>query len=276
MAGCNTTSSGKMKIATTFAPIYDYAKRIVGDKADLYCVVGDNEPHDFSPNDPAASIFCAEAKVLFSYGHEMDTWADRLSKNTFNVTNGVGFDENNGVIDPHAWLSLKESQTMMKNIKDKMVEIDPDNSTYYSENYDKAVSEFSNAMSDFSSRLEGDKLSSKVIVTSHEAFGYFAKEYGLTQYGIGDIAAHEPDSGRITSTIEYIKENSVKYIFVEELDEVGHVETIVNELKKENYIVEYKTLSAYEGVNVDEYDKEGDYLSVMKENVLELETCLKE
>ena len=275
LPGCSGKSSGALKIATTFAPVYDYVKRIVKDSAEVITIVGDNEPHDFSPNDAKAAAFTEKCDALFAYGHHMDEWAEKMNKDKyFDITGGVEFIKSGNEDDPHAWLSINNSKKMMKNILDKLVAVAPEKIDEFTKNYEDAVKDFDAVDASYKEALDASKLASNYIVTSHEAFAYIAKDYGLTQYGIGDIADHEPSSEDIVSTCNVIKEHNVRYIFLEELDEPGFVDTVIAELAKENYTVNYEVISAYEGVSEEDYADGGTYLDAFNDNLEILKKCL--
>ena len=276
LGGCaNNQSSNTLKLATTFAPVYDFVSRIVKDKAEIINIVGDNEPHEFSPSDPKTSSFCERADVLFAYGEGLDSWSMRMNENKyFEITSNVEFIQSGNATDPHAYLSLRDSKIMLKNIKNKMIEVDPKNAEFYNANYAKAIEEFEVLDDRYNSELALDKLNSRYIVTSHEAFAYLARDYSLVQKGIADIADHEPSASKIAQIKKFIMDNNIKYIFLEELDEKGHVETIVSELKKDNYEVSYEVLSAYEGVSETSYANGETYLKAMEDNLEILKRCL--
>ena len=281
MAACGEGGSGKIKIAASFAPVYDFAKRIAGDKAEVLNVVGDAEPHEFQLNESRKMAFIESADLFLMFGHGIDPWAVNLNaKAQFEVAQNVTFKTNlisrdEGVEDPHAWLSFQRDKIMLKNIADKICEIDPANAEYYKSNLSTALTSFEAVEASYSAFLKDGNLESPYIVTSHEAFGYLASEFGLTQVGIGDLADHEPSSSRLKEIVDFIQNNGVRYLFLEELDSPGFVQTVVSELAKRDYSVEYRELSCYECVSDKDYEKGEDFLSLMNKNLEVLKECLK-
>ena len=282
LVSCEKADDGEFKIAASFAPMYDFTKRIVGDKAEVINIVGDNEPHGFEPNDPKTAAFVEDADLLVAYGHNIDSWAVNMnSSKYFDATTDVTFysaldqdgNETN-TVDPHAWLSLLDAKIMINNIATKVISIDPDNKETYENNLEETLTSFTDLYNEYVHAFESDALYSKIIVTSHEAFRYFAMDFGLVQKGIADIANNEPSSAQITKIIDYIKDNDVHYIFLEELDEPGFVDTIVEELRKDDYDINYEVLNAYEGVKEEDWDSGNDYLSVMESNLLTIKETL--
>ena len=272
---CGENGNGKLKIAASFAPVYDFAKRIVGDKADVLNIVGDAEPHEFQLNESRKMAFIESSDLLLTFGHGIDPWAENLKpKAKFEITGNVKFIVQDGQEDPHAWLSFERDKQMLKDIADKICELDTQNSDYYKANLSEALTAFDKVEASYTEALEDGALESPYIVTSHEAFGYLASDFGLTQVGIGDLADHEPSSSRLKEIVDFIQNNGVRYLFLEELDSPGFVQTVVSELAKRDYSVEYRELSCYECVDDGNYEKGEDFLSIMRENLEVLKECL--
>ena len=272
LASCGNSSSGKIKIACSFAPIYDFAKRIAGDNAEIMNIVGDAEPHEFQLVEARKMAFIESSDAFFTYGHGIDPWASGLNKTSeCDITKGIEFLSSNGEEDPHAWLSFELDKKMMRTVADKLSDLDPSNAAIYQANLQKAETDFSALQTRYETELN---VSSPFLVTSHEAFGYLAHDFGLTQIGIGDLADHEPSSSRLKEIVDLIQKEGIRYIFLEELDSPGYVQAVVNELKKNNYEVEYRELSCYECVSDGDYQKGQDFLHVMEENLEVLKTCL--
>jgi zinc transport system substrate-binding protein len=271
LVSCSSTNTdnSKLKIACSFAPIYDLAYRIAGDNAEIINICGNNEPHDFSPNDASIVASVEKCDVLLGYDNHVDEWAKKLNADKFyNITTSVNFEND----DPHAWLSIKESKTMLKTVYEKIVELDKDNKDVYLANYSKALAEFDELDAKYTSGLASCK--DKYLVTSHAAFYYLARDYNLNQLGLKDVAGHEPTSADFKKVINTIKENNVSTIFVEELDETSSVQTVIDELAKEDYSVTLKELSTYEAISQEDYFKGFDYISVMEENLNTLKESL--
>ena len=265
------SSGHSLKIATTFAPTYDVVKRLVKDEADVISLVGTNEPHDFTPSTSKDMVFTSECTLLAAYGHNMDMYAKDLNKEKYyEITENLSFIGD----DPHAWLAPKNMIKMLDNVYNKLINIDSSYESLFASNYAEAKADYLELDSEYIAKIKNAILSSRYIVTSHEAFNYLANEYGLIQMGIADIADNPPTSARLLEITSFMKENDVHTIFVEELDELGHAETIRDELAKDGFAVNFKTLNAYECVDVNKFN-EDNYISVMLENLKVLEESLK-
>ena len=263
----------KRTIFTSFYPIYDFTKRIVGDKYEVKNLTqAGSEPHDFEPT--ARSIGgLIESPALLINGLGLDCWTDSLpddlSKKTYVVTNNIDTLKVDNVTDPHVWLSVSNAIKEMKNILDIIISIDPNNKDYYVSNYETEITKFEELDEEYKEKLSN--VSNKYLVVSHAAFGYLCSEYGLTQLYLSGL---EPDSTPTAKTrekiVEAVKEYNITTIFYEEL--VGP--DIANAIKEETG-VKTNTLNPLEGLTEEEM-KSQDYISVMKDNLNKIVEALND
>mgnify|MGYP002515261165 CR=1 FL=1 len=272
LTSCNQTS-GKIKVATTFAPLFDYTKRIVQDKMDVIDIVNTNELHSFSMSSQKDTIFVEQSSLVVAYGQNLDDFVKDINPSKyFNCTENVNFIVNNNVVDPHSWLSFKESQTMLTNIYNEIIKIDANNKDFYSSNYSKAIKEFQELDSKYTNFFNNTK--NAKIVTSHEAFNYWARDYKVQVKGIADLLNNEPSISRLNEVKNYIKDNNVHTIFVEETSNLGYVKTLIDNLKSEGYTnINYTVLSAYESADYKDWNNQ-NYVKIMEENLEILQKSL--
>ena len=302
LSGCKTanqsntagqsTAKEKLTIVASFYPMYDFAKRIAGDKAEVTCLVpAGTEPHDWEPTSRDIQTI-QEADFLIYNGAGMEHWVkDVLDGLGFDAklvavetSKGVnllsledddhdheeGHDHNHGdsTTDPHVWLSPLNAKIQMKNICDALSEKDASNKDEYAAHLDKANAEFETLDNDFHKGL--DSLPNKTIVVSHQAFGYLCEAYGLTQMPIEGVEADaEPNAQEMKKITEFVKENNVKVIFSEEL-----VSPKVAQAIAEATGAQVKELNPLEGLTDEQLKAGEDYLSVMRDNLKALEEAL--
>ncbi len=273
LTSCDSSSSN-FKVSTSFAPLYDFTKNIVKEKMDVINIVGDNEPHGFSFNDPKKAAFTEKADLVVSYGHNIDPWINSLNPSkTFNCTSNIEFKTVDNVEDPHAYLSISNACIMIENIYQEIIKIDSSNLEYYSKNKEEYITKLQNLDNEYKEKFNSN-LSSNILLTSHEAFNYLASSYNLTQVGIADIANNSVTANQINKIVNYIKENNIKTIFVEKLDDSKNVNLIQEELKTSNYTISIDTLNAYEGFNISNFE-EDNYYNAIKTNLEKIYEALK-
>ena len=285
-------SKKMLKVMASFYPMYDFAAKIGGDKAEVITLVpSGTEPHDWEP--AAADIRNLEEADLFIYsGAGMEHWVDDVlasldNKDLISVEaskgvalrdghshsheeeEGAGEPEEEGQYDPHVWLSPLNAEKEMENIKNAYIKADPDNRDYYEANYELYASRFADLNQKFKDTLSS--LPNKDIVVSHEAFGYLCDAYGLNQVGIEGLSPNsEPSPARMAEIIDFVRANHVRVIFFEELVSPKVAETIAKETGSS-----VQVLNPLEGLSDEELESGADYFSVMEENLKQLEAALK-
>jgi zinc transport system substrate-binding protein len=219
--GKGTEKDGdKLKVAVSISPLREFTEMIGGDKVDIYTVVKENmEPHDFDFS-PADKKALSDRKLFIYNGLGMEGWLDQVkegNKDTklIDASKNAEVIVDNGIQDPHIWLSLKEASNECNNIKDALIEADPNNKEYYEQNYEKYKQELDLLSNEYSQKLLSIK--GKTFVTSHEAFAYLCRDYGLNQKpikGIFDEGA-ETTFKDMENLANYCKTENIKVIFSE-------------------------------------------------------------
>ena len=144
---------------------------------------------------------------------------------------------NHGGSNPHIWLSLKNYIMQIKNICEGMKSVDPKNAEKYQKNADVYI----NKVRDLKIRMHDElrKFEGKNIITFHNAFPYFAKEFGIN---ILEVINHEPgeepSAKEILDTINKMKQNNVKTIFTEPQYPDSAAKTIAKETNAEIYTLD--------------------------------------
>lgn len=261
---CGNKHTAGNTIYTSFYTIYDFTKKIVGDKYQVENLTPyGQEPHDYEPT--AKQI--AERKdspLLLLNGLGLDKWSDSLPKEYKSkahlVTEGIETRNVNNTLDPHVWLSVKNAKKERKNILDLVCERDKENADYFKKNYDTAIAKFDKLDQDYQEKTA--KLNNKYIVVSHAAFGYLCHDYGMTQIYVSGL---EPDATPTAKDrekiIDAVNTYHITTIFYE--DAVGP--DIADAIKKETG-VKTETLNPLEGLSKEEENTE-DYISVREDNL---------
>ncbi len=298
LSGCTgkvkESDTGKLKVMASFYPVYDFAVKIGGDKAEVTDMVpAGTEPHDWEP--ATRDIADLEQADIFIYsGAGMEHWVkdvlaslDNQKLISVEASNGITLnpghgheagqekeaaskeEHDHGEYDPHVWLSPVNAKKEMENIKNAFVEADPGNKEYYEANYKTYAERFDQLDQSYKDTLSS--LPNHVVVVSHEAFGYLCNAYGLTQMGIEGLSPDsEPDPARMAEVIDFVKKNQVKTIFFEELVSPKVAETIAKETGAVTQV-----LNPIEGLGDEEIKAGDDYFSVMEKNLEVLKEALE-
>lgn len=286
------SSNEKIQVMTTFYPMYEFTKQVVGDKGDVELLIpAGTEPHDFEPS--AKDLAKISDSDVFVYNSpELETWTDNLTdtidtKQTkiiqaskdIKLMEGTEHDheeahdhdtqehEEHGhshELDPHVWLdpalAIKEVETIRNQLSKKY----PDDKAAFEKNAASYIDELKKLDGEFQTAFKDAK--NKTFVTQHAAFGYLANQYGLTQEAIAGISPdQEPSPSRLSELKHYVDDNQVKVIYFEENASSKVAETLSKETG-----VKLEVLNPLESLT-DKQIKDGeDYLSVMRENLAAL------
>ncbi|WP_132194190.1 MULTISPECIES: metal ABC transporter substrate-binding protein [Kribbella] len=165
-------------------------------------------------------------------------------------------------LDPHFWLDPVRYAGVVQAVTDKLVEVDPANAAAYKQRATTLLGEVTKLDTEYKTGLADCKL--KTFVTSHEAFAYLAKRYGLTMVGIAGFTPDaEPTPSRIKEVQDIVREQKVTTIFYEELVSPKVAESIARDVH-----VKTAVLSPIEGLS--DANSQETYLSLMRENLQEL------
>ncbi|MEA4846485.1 MAG: metal ABC transporter substrate-binding protein [Clostridiaceae bacterium] len=266
-----------MKIYASFYPMYFLASEIAGDKAEVITMIpAGAEPHDWEPT-PKMIIELQKADMLIYNGAGMETWIDNVlpnvdEKRTKIVDASEGIEllgsSGHGTYDPHIWVSPVRFKQQAQTIYDALLEIDSGNSEYYEKNKQDLDSRLSKLDKDI--RDASKSFKSNVIVVSHEAFGYFAKDFSLEQIAIRGInPQEEPSPSKMAELARKCSENDVKYIFFEKLTSPKLSETLAKEVGAGTLV-----LNDAAGLSEDDIKSGKDYITVMYENLENLKKAL--
>jgi zinc transport system substrate-binding protein len=273
ISGCVKKNEG-FTVFTSFYPLYDFTEKIAGGKATVVNLVpAGTEPHDYELSTTDIKNL-ADADLLIVNGLGLESWIGSV-ESSLDVTvayasEGITAMQVNGVDDPHIWLSPKRARAMMENIEKALSLADPDNASFYVENYEKYA-----VLLDAIDLKYGETLSAserKDIVVAHAAFGYLASDYSLNQIAIEGLSADsEPDAATLAEIIDYVNDNHVTTIFYEELVSPAVAESIASETGAATAV-----LNPLEGLTEAELAEGEDYFTVMAANLLALEVALNE
>ena len=277
--------SGKLKVMTTFYPVYEFTKQVIGDEGDVELLIGSgSEPHDFELSAKGRAKI-QESDVFVYENENMETWVPQLlqsmdgkktkvvkaTENMLLLPGGEeehdheGGEEHHHDYDPHVWLSPQRAIKMVETIRDQLVKQYPDKKDSFTANADAYIAKLKKLDDSYTKSLSAAK--QKNFVTQHAAFRYLALDYGLNQVSISGLSPDsEPSATRLSELTEYIKKNDIKVIYFEENASKSLSKTLSAETG-----VDLAVLNPLESLT-DEQMKDGeDYISIMGANLKSLE-----
>lgn len=265
-----SSNNTNLKIFTSFYPIYDFVKKIGKDRMDVSSIVPAGiEPHDFEPT-AKQIIELQKADVIFINGVGFESWINKMGNVTVvDLSKDLPDEILGSTSDPHIWLDPILVKTYSKTIFEKLISLDPQNTDYYADNFNEFNNKLELLNLDISKNLTNCDLDD--FIAFHDAFGYFAKRYGLTQHSIsGSSPEADINPQRIADAIKLSEELGVNIIFSEDNIEPRLSNTIANEVGGKVLI-----LSPIEMITQEEQALNKDYFSKMYDNLDNLKIALR-
>jgi zinc transport system substrate-binding protein len=227
------SSSEKIKVVTTVAPLEEFIKSVGGDRVEVSVMVPPGaEPHTFEPT-PSQMRQVAEADLYVQNGAGLEFWMDRILQVNEEMTiidssKGIDFiRESPEEIDPHIWISLRNAAVQVKNICDGLIEVDPANKEYYLQNKDSYLKNLRTIDAEFNNTF-GSK-EKRIFIVHHPAWTYFARDYELEQVPLMENEK-EPGPKYLGEVIELARKNNITTIFVEPQFNPKSAEVIAREM----------------------------------------------
>jgi len=253
----------RIPVVATFSILGDMVERIGGERVTVTTLVGpDGDTHVYVPT-PADARAVSEAQVLVANGLAFEGWLDRLvDASDFDGTHvaategiepiayeegddhdeseakvetreqpeGEHDDEHHGAFDPHAWQSLDLAVTYVDNITAALARTDPSNATRFYRNRAAYVAEIEALDAEIREIVAGLSAERRTVVTSHDAFQYLARDYGLIFLAPQGLSTESEASARdVARLIEQMKDDDISAVFVENITDSRLLEQIANE-----------------------------------------------
>lgn len=273
----NPDENKDLTIVTSFYPMYLHVINITRDIPDIKVINLTQSQtgclHDYSLTTDNMKTL-EKAQVLVVNGAGMENFLDKLVKqkenlNIIEASKGLELlnDEKQGEVNAHVWVGISGAIDQVKNIGNALAAIDTVHAEQYKTNVLKYVEKLNTLKNKMHEAL--DNVPNKDIVTFHEAFPYFAKEFNLH---IAAVIEREPDSApsaqELAETVNVIKASNVKILFAEPQFSNTAAETIARETGAKLYILD----PVVTGEANNDYDA---YIKAMEKNLITLQEALK-
>ncbi len=284
LAGCGAQpgtkdaekAEGGFRIVTSFYPMYIDAINITRG-VDGVTVTNMTKPqtgclHDYQlTTEDMKTLEKADAFIVNGAG--MENFLDKVIKaqkglTVIDASRGIPLLEEEGEKNPHVWLSISRDIEQVKNIAEQLEEADPAHADAYAANAKAYIEKLTSLQAEMHASL--DNVPHKEIVTFHEAFPYFAEEFGLKIIGVIEREpGSEPTPEELEQTIAQVKQLPVKVLFTEPQYSPSAAETIARETGAKIYELDPVVTGEATPAAMDAY------LDVMRKNMEVLQQALQ-
>lgn len=276
----------KVPVVATFSILADFVKNVGGDRVTVSTLVQPNgDAHVYQPS-PADAKTVADAKIVFMNGLGLEGWLDRLIKASGTkgavviATKGIKphemKEEDGGRskdqehrLDPHAWQSIANAKIYTANIRDALIAADPAGRKVYEENaadYLRRLTALEKEVKEAVAKIAPAK---RRVITTHDAFGYFAKAYGIEFIAPQGVSTETEASAKdVAKIIRQIKAQKIPAVFMENISDPRLMQQIASETgAKIGGTVYSDSLS-------DEKGPASTYIDMMQHNIRQFSAAL--
>lgn len=279
---------GKVSAVATVGMIGDVVKNVGKDHVEVTSLMGPGvDPHLYKPTASDTSKL-SNADIIFYGGLELegrmtDTFVKiaRTGKPTIAVSENIDTaklrepPEFAGKYDPHIWFDVTLWIEVVDTIKKELQQFDPANAKEYEKNAEAYKKELTTLHEDIKKQVATVPQSSRVLVTAHDAFGYFGNQYGFEVKGLQGISTSSEASAKdVQELAQFLVTRKIKAIFVESSVPQDTIKAVQQAARAKgwNVIIGGQLFSDAMG---NEGTPEGTYIGMVRHNVNAIVNSLK-
>jgi ABC-type Zn uptake system ZnuABC Zn-binding protein ZnuA len=227
----NSNENGKLDVVATTTQIGDWVRQVGGNAVDVHQILQPNtDPHTFGPR-PTDVVSTAGAELIFLNGDNLDAWMGKVVSDSGSeaklIDLGAGVPvrlpgEPTGAeastYDPHWWHDPRNAEAAVREIAAQLSAADPSKRMEFHRNAAVYLAKLRALDAEVAACIDTVPHRQRKLVTDHDAFGYFAKRYGIDIVGAvipSQTTEAEPSARSLAELIDVIKREGVKAIFPE-------------------------------------------------------------
>jgi zinc/manganese transport system substrate-binding protein len=215
-----------LNVVASFSILADFVRNVGGDKVRVTSLVGPNsDVHVYTPAPGDAKII-AEAKLVVINDLGLEGWLPRLLQSSGSkapvvvATKGITPLKLGSAADPHAWQSVANAKTYVVNIRNALTEADPAEAEVFKSNAEAYLAKLDALDDEIAPWVASIPSAQRKLITTHDAFGYFAKAYGLEFIAPQGVSTEtEPGARDVAAIIAQIKRDGIPAVFLENISD---------------------------------------------------------
>lgn len=276
-------AADKLPVVASFSILGDLVRVVGGERVSVTTLVGANEDaHAFEPK-PADAKAILRSRLLFTNGLRFEPWAQKLAKAagykgvTVVASKGVQpramsdekghahDDHAHAEADPHAWQNPENVLIYVRNIASALSQADPAGRALYQANSATYVQELQTLDAWAKTQFAAIPVAKRKVITSHDAFGYFAAHYQIEFLAPQGVSTEtEPSAKQVAQLIRQIQREKIKAVFIENMSNPK----LLAQLSKDAGVSLGASLYADALSSADQPG--ATYLQMMRHNVIQL------
>lgn len=280
-------ASGKLKIVTTTGMIKDAVDHVVGDKAEVVALMGPGvDPHLYKATQGDLQKL-TDADIIFYNGlhleGKMGEVFEKLGKMKPVIAVASKIREEQlrtipgfqGTHDPHIWFNVKLWENAVLAVSDYMQQHDANNASFYASNGKKYMLRLDSLHEAVSKSIQEIPKEQRVLITAHDAFGYFGDAYAIEVRGLQGISTvSEFGLKDVTELVNFIISRKIKAIFVESSVSKRSIEAVREGCQQKGWDVKIGG-SLYSDAMGAAGTPDGNYIGMVSANVRTIVEALR-
>ncbi|MFO7776227.1 MAG: zinc ABC transporter substrate-binding protein [Candidatus Hydrogenedentota bacterium] len=271
--------NGVIQVVATTGMVADTARNVAGDRASVTGLMGPGvDPHMYRASQQDLRRL-READLLLYNGlyleGRMAQVFDRMSQHrpTVAVAEAVPEEEHieagdyGGLYDPHIWFDVSLWKSAVEAVRDALIEVDPEGRETYEANAEAYLAELEALHEEVKEKIASIPEEKRVLVTAHDAFGYFGKAYDIEVMALQGIStAAEFGLRDITDLARTIAEREIPAVFIETTINPQGVNALIEGIRERGHAIQdggelYSDALGADGT------PEGTYVGMVRYNV---------
>ncbi|KGR91297.1 manganese transporter [Ureibacillus massiliensis 4400831 = CIP 108448 = CCUG 49529] len=286
LSACNSTteegakgsdSNDSIQIITTISQIGEPIQIIGGDRVEVESLMGPGvDPHLYEATQGDITTL-QNAEIVFYNGLHLEgnmiEIFSKLKESKTTLALGESIDESRllkdeeGAIDPHIWFDLDIWKDALDNATEVLKEYSPEDADYFEQNKQKYFAQIDELKAEATEKLSSIPDEQRVLVTAHDAFGYFGRMYDIEVVGLQGLSTEdEVGLSDIQSTVDLLIDKQVPSVFVESSINQNSIQAVIEGAAKQGLEVELGG-ELFSDAMGEEGTEEGTYLGMYRHNV---------
>ncbi|WP_375305889.1 zinc ABC transporter substrate-binding protein [Bradyrhizobium sp. A11] len=216
----------RLNVVASFSILADFVRNVGGDRINLTTLVGaDSDVHVYTPP-PADAKRVAEAKLVIVNGLGLEGWLPRLVQSSgskaqvVTASAGIAPLKLGSAADPHAWQSVPNAKVYVADIANALAAADPDAADFFRARAKAYLEKLETLDREVREAVAKIPTARRKVISTHDAFGYFAAEYGIRFVApLGVSTETEPSARDIATIIGQIKAQKIPAVFLENISD---------------------------------------------------------
>jgi zinc/manganese transport system substrate-binding protein len=213
-----------LPVVASFSILGDFARNVGGDRIAVTTLVGpDGDVHVYAPS-PSDAKKVADARLLIINGFGLEGWLPRLVQSSggkaaiVTATDGIAPRRLGSDADPHAWQSVANAKIYIGNIRDSLSRADPPGAATYAANAQGYLAKLDALEQEVRDAVARIPLDRRHLISTHDAFGYFAAAYGIAFIAPQGVSTEsEPSARDLAAIITQVKKDRIPAVFLENI-----------------------------------------------------------